>query len=160
MTDKASVPSFPILEIKAFVDATTVVLMGPHVEDLSNGDELYILGIGDTTIPGTAVRLVAPKATLEVTFVAQVYALARPPLEKVEIANPLAGFTAAADLFGSATRSVVRREPLTSDESQFLGNPGRKAVKVGDPVIKIHDLAEYLTWRGRPEQQGTASAQS
>lgn len=133
----SEVPGFPVLEIKAFVDASTVVLVGPKASQLKEGDELFVVGIADTNIPGTDLPLVAPKATLVVSFPAGVYVLARTPLKIVTV-----------DLISSFSTVLEKsqRPKLTTDSSQFIGNPGNRPVQVGDAVVPSGNLADYIKW--------------
>lgn len=144
MNESVLGPDFPLLEIKAFVDATTVVLVGHRTEELQEGDELYVLGIGDVNIPGTDMPLVTPKAKLEVTFPADVYALARSPAEITRVPRFLVSAALTEMMTG---QTVERREPLTKDESQFLGNPARKPVQIGDAVVPAKRIGDFIKWR-------------
>jgi hypothetical protein len=139
VTDVA-IPAFPLLEVVAFVDATTVILVGPHVEGLREGDELYVLGIGQALVPKTNIPLISPKANLVVTFPAGRYALARSPETQQKWAG--AYETLVQSLSGSAT--TVTRRKLTSDEGQFLGDPGKEPMRIGDQVIKKSDLGAFI----------------
>jgi hypothetical protein len=135
--------AFPILEIAAFVDPTTVVIVGHRVAYLKEGEELFVLGVGDINIPKTDVPLVVPKVSLEVTATAGVYAVARTPAEVTLVQNPMMTF--AAEVL-ERTQSIVRRQPLTKDDIQFLGNPAKTPVKVGDIVVVKSDLSKYIEW--------------
>ena len=140
-----SVPPIPVLEVVAFVDATTVVLTGHRVDELKEGDELYVLGIGFTVVPKVNVPLVAPKASLEVTFAPGPYVLAQSPAEKVQVGGDiLLSATRMAEMFGG--RTETRRRALTTDEKQFIGNPGKESVKVGDVAIRKRDLTQYIKY--------------
>jgi hypothetical protein len=148
VSSSTRLPEFPVLEIKAFVDATTAVLMGHRTHELEDGEELYVLGIGDTNIPGTDIPLITPKVKLEVTFPAQVYALARSTRESTGV-NLLGSFAASMETFS--------RAPLTRDESQFIGNPARRPVRVGDVVVPAKRLGEYIKWRAARPEEATAT---
>lgn len=143
-TDSALSPHFPVLKVTAFVDATTVVLVGVNMDQLGEGDELYILAFGDSIVPGASVPLVAPKAHVEVTFNAGAYILARSPLEPTLIA----GLEEVVSSLAGGSRMVSQRKRLTTDESQFLGNPARTQVKLGDIVVPVKRIADYMKWRG------------
>jgi hypothetical protein len=142
-------PPFPLLEVASFIDATTVVVVGHRVDDLTLNDELYVLAVGNSTVPKTNVPLIVPKARLEVTFLAGVYALARSAtIEKVKI--PGVDFEALTNPFGSlaVAKTVERRKPLTNDEKLFTGSPADgAAVVVGDTVVRADDIADYIKWR-------------
>jgi hypothetical protein len=135
-------PPFPILEIVSFVDVTTAVLVGPHVEMLKERDELYVLGIGATKVPKANVPLISAKVTLIVTFPAGPYALAQTPIETERVPSGLAALVYDV---GTATRRVQR--PLTKEENLFLGDPGKQPVKVGDTVIRKADLIAFIKYR-------------
>lgn len=140
---QGDVPTIPVLEVVAFVDATTAVLTGHRVEQLKEEDGLYVLGIGATVVPKVNVPLVAPKASLEVTFAPGPYVLARSPAEAVQVVGDFV-MPAITRLLGPKTE--YRRAPLTTDETQFIGHPGRGFVQIGDVVVRQSDLREYLEW--------------
>ncbi len=133
---------FPILEIAAFVDSTTAIVVGHRVAMLKEGDELYVLGIGEIDIPKAGVPLVVPKASLEVTASAGVYAVTRSPAEQTLVPSPLATY---AELF-ERMQTISRRNPLIKDDIQFLGNPAKAPVKIGDVVVLKDDLSKYVVW--------------
>lgn len=143
--NKADTTPPPVLEIVAFVDAMTAVLTGYHVDEVKEGDELYVLGIGITIVPKVNIPLVAPKASLEVTFAPGPYVLAQSRAYKVQVGDvPGATFARMAELIGP--RLENRRDALTTDEKQFIGNPGKTSVTLGDLVIRKTDLAAYIKW--------------
>ena len=92
--------------------------------------------------------MVVPKATLEVTAQAGSYAVARSPARRTEVPGPLASL--ATNWF-EQSHTVFRRQPLTKDDKQFLGNPARGGVKVGDVVVRKGDLSEYIEYRSKEE---------
>lgn len=138
-------PSFPVLEVASFIDATTVVLVGEHVDELEEGEELWILAVGNSTIPKAGVPLVVHKAKLEVTFPAGLYALARTPERTVTMPGPFATMGTLGSILAQATTTTTRAR-LTNDESQFTGSPAMKPVSVGDPVVRTGDVAKYIRW--------------
>lgn len=141
---KTDVPPFPILELVSFVDATTVILVGPRVDELRENDALYVLGIGSSVVPKTNVPLISAKARLVVTFPAGPYALARTPLETET--------SSAIDIaLMFQTRRSTRRQ-LTSAEHLFLGDPGKQPVQIGDTVIRVGDLPAYIRYRAESGQ--------
>jgi hypothetical protein len=134
-------PPFPLLEIVSFVDATTVVVVGPRVEELRDNDELYVLGIGKSIVPKTNVPLISSKATLVVTFPAGPYALARTPAVTIDT-GPFGSMAISL-----LSKTTVSRRPLTSDEKLFLGDPGKEPVQIGDKVIRKSDLMAFIRYR-------------
>ena len=145
-------PSFPVLEVASFIDATTVVLVGEHVDWLEEGEELWILAVGESTIPKAGVPLVVHKAKIEVTFPAGVYTLAKSPERTVRMQNSLADLIAQ-----TTTTTTTTRAKLTSDESQFTGSPAKKPVAVGDPVVRTKDVGNYIKWLAK-STPGTGGA--
>ena len=148
MTDVAP-PPFPLLEIVSFVDETTVILVGSRVDELRDGDALYILGIGRSVVPKANIPLISPKASLVVTFPAGPYALARTPETTTRAFSTLEALAAGLD-FQRAT--TVTRRKLTTDERIFLGDPGKEPVRVGDPVIRKADLGAFIRYRAETTQ--------
>jgi hypothetical protein len=80
------------------------------------------------------------KEVLEVTLSAGAYAIARTPVEEKQVA-----------MFGlenilSQMKTVERRPPLSVNEKEMLGNPGRRLVKVGDVVVPTNNIPNYVEW--------------
>lgn len=143
MDNNSTEPDFPILEIASFVDAHTAVLIGPHAEDVEEGDELYVLGIGFSVIPKVDVPLMAPKAKLEATFVPGPYVLAKAPVEKIETETSAAVIRRLLE----GVQLTERRQKLTTAEQFFLGDPGKEPIKIGDIVVRASDLKNYIQYR-------------
>ncbi len=139
-------PSFPVLEIVSFVDAYTAILVGPHVDRVKQGERLYVLGIGFSTIPKVNVPLIAPKAELETTFAAGVYVLAKTPLREFQTDIGMNVGAAMASLM-KGQHTYAAREKITNLENLFLGDPGKEPIKLGDVVIRTQDLAQYIAFR-------------
>ena len=146
-------PSFPLLEVVAIADTTTLIVAGPGVDKLTDGDELYILAVGEGLVPKTNAPFVIPKGKVEVTFPAGVYAIVRTPIE--EISQP-SSFAAIQYALGEATRLVSRRHPLEVDQAAMIGMPRKSPVKVGDPVVRTKDLASYIQYRAETAQETAA----
>ena len=143
MAQQKSKP-FDDLEIVAIIDSTTVAIAGSGSHNLKENDELYILAVGRSIVPKVDLPLVAPKGKVIVTFPAGYYVLARTPVEE----KYAAGFAiTAADIF--SPRVVERRAHLNVNENEMLGNPGRHGVRVGDPVVKVDELVNYIQWYGK-----------
>ena len=127
-TSKESEATFPVLKISAFVDAYTAVLTGHRTNDVAQGDELYVLAVGISLIPEVNVPLVVPKVTLEATFAAGLYVLAKASYETRTVDNSLGAAIRAFQ--GGPTQQRVR-PALTSAEHLFLGNPAKESLKLG-----------------------------
>jgi hypothetical protein len=134
-------PDFPLLEVVAISDATTLIVAGPGVDELAENDELYVVAVGESVIPKTDAPYVVPKAKLEVTFQAGVYAIARPPVEEVTVK------TSTYLALEAFTEKKVRRRPdLQVDEKQMIGAPKRGPIKIGDQVVRAGDLASFIAY--------------
>jgi hypothetical protein len=137
-------PMFPVLTVATFVDRTTAVLTGTRLDEFSDGDELYILGVGSTLVPGANVPLVVPKTTLEVTANAGHYLLARSLVQEKPVTIPGLSF-GLGEMLKDQVKTVYRRDPIV-DKFEFVGNPGALPAAPGDVVIRKNDLAAYLNW--------------
>ena len=140
MSQAQTVPPFPLLEIVSFVDAETAVVVGPHSEDIKEGDDLYILGIGFSIIPQANVPLIAPKARVQATFAAGPYVLVKSPAKEVTLDLMQKSFLGVSS-------SYFTRDKLSNAEQSFLGDPGREPIKIGDTVVRVKDLAAYIKYR-------------
>jgi hypothetical protein len=136
----AEAKSFLPMQVGQILDHTTVVVTGPGVAGLAPGQDLEILAVG-REIPNLGVPLVVSKATVEVESVAGLYLVARTKTSETEVSNspslPLIGTE-------SSTRAVTRREQLTVEDQNLVGNPARTPVRVGDPVIRPEDLPQFI----------------
>lgn len=141
---KNKLPDFPVLEISAFLDAATVTIVGHRVDFLMEGDELYVLGVGMLMVPKTDAPLVVPKATIEVVAQAGDYAVAKTPPRETLV--PI-GVAAMVRQLSEGLETQYRSQPLSRDETQFLGNPGHSRVSTGDLVIRKKDLVAYVDWK-------------
>jgi hypothetical protein len=124
----------PMMRVSDILDRTTLVIAGPGVEKLTVGEELHIFAVGKE-ISGLGIPLVVPKATVEVTSVAGVYAIARSP----EYTEKVSAF--ALDMFG---RTVSKRDALNVDEKSLKGNPGSAPIRPGDPAVQLSKLPELV----------------
>jgi len=133
----------PVFEVTTIADSTTIVIVGDGIDQLKDGEQLYILAVGEGVVPKTTAPFVMPKATVEVTFAAGVYAVVRPPTETQELPNAFSSFAVNLGL----PKSTTTRPKLNVDEKQTTGMPSRQ-IKVGDAVIRVKDLAQYIKQRG------------
>lgn len=138
--------------IAQILDSTTIVIVGNGVESLRPEEELQIVATG-LNIPGLNVPLVVPKAHVEVSNVAGLYALARTTTFTTQESSPnLASIGAAL----AGVRTVTKRRQLDVTESQVVGNPANKPVAVGDFVIRPDDLPRLVNFlqrqRARPSE--------
>lgn len=134
MTNK----TLPELEVTALLDRRTVVVGGRGLDVLHIGEQLLILAVGNP-LPGVGARLVMPKATVEVLQHAGAYVLAASPAQEEEVASSLSVF------MNRSTPKIVRRRPdMNVDEKAIIGNPANEPVRVGDPVIRPSDLADFV----------------
>jgi hypothetical protein len=123
-----------MMRVSEILDRTTIVIAGEGVESLTIGTELQVLAVG-RPLKGIGVPLLVPKANVEVTSVAGVYAIARSPVYTEQKS------TLVTDLF---SRSVTKRDALNVDESNLLGNPASAPIAKGDPVVRPNQLAELV----------------
>jgi hypothetical protein len=136
--------NFPVLEIVAISDATTLIVAGDGVGELREDEELYVLSVGQGKVPKTNAPLVFPKAKVEVTFAAGVYAIVRPPVEEFTVPSSFAAIEAI-----TGNRTVRKRRPLDVDEAAMIGRPRSGPIAVGDPVVRTKDLADYIQYLAR-----------
>jgi hypothetical protein len=126
------------MQVGQILDKTTVVVIGPGIVDVRPGEALQILAVG-REVPGVGAPLIIPKATIKVGNITSAYVIARTTTYEAEVSsNPF-------ELLGPTTRKVTRHYELTVDESKMIGNPASTPVTVGDPVIKLNDLARFIS---------------
>jgi hypothetical protein len=134
---------FQPMKVAQILDKTTVVITGDSVPSLSTGDRLWILAVG-REIPGVGLPLVVAKAAVEVTSIPGPYLVARTPTYEEETpSNPLYG-TLGSLGSQSKTKTITRRQVLTVEEKELIGNPSNTPVTVGDPVIRPADLQSFV----------------
>lgn len=144
MTTPDQMPDFPVLEISAFLDFSTVTLVGARVHFLEEGEELYVLGLSSVVVPKTSAPLVVPKATIEVIAQAGAYAVAKTPAKETLVPT---GTAALMRQLVDGLETQFKSQPLTKDESQFLGNPARSRISVGDTVVRKADFIRFVEWK-------------
>jgi hypothetical protein len=139
--------AFPLMQVSQILDKSTVVLTGDKLDDLTKGDELFILAKG-SNVGATGAPLYLPKATVEVdAIVPGHYLIAKSPTYEVEeTTNSLL----SGGVFGPQTRTVTKRATLRVTESELVGNPALTPVKVGDTVIRERDFGAFVTWMSGP----------
>ena len=125
-----------IFKISQILDRNTVAVTGAGIDELTEGQDLIILAVGKP-LPDTVVPLVVPKAQLEVTLAAGAYVLARPPEVTERIKSNL------LDMMSRETTHRVRPD-LSVADNDIGGNPARQPVRIGDIVIRKHDLKAYV----------------
>ena len=132
--------NFPVVELVSFVDAHTAVLVGHRSELLKEGDSLYVLGESDTLVPKINLPLITPKVRLEVTFPAGPYVIAKTPLQT----SITASYNEVIRQMVEGISKTESRPVLTKEEKLFLGDPGRRPVRIGDKAVRPKDLGEYI----------------
>lgn len=131
--------SFPVLSVLKILDKQTLVLAGSNLNQINIGSQLVVLAEGPRLEEIGGIPLVIVKAEIEVVEHAGKYLIASPPGREVKYESSLSAIAR-----GLGPTTVFTRPDLTIQEKDMIGNPSKRAVAIGDAVIRRKDLELYV----------------
>jgi len=132
-----------VLRVAQILDKHTIVATG-NASDINDGVQMLVLGEGGELPDGTP--LVIPKAKLRTRANAGSYVVLEneAKTEEKEVDIP----TFQTFRFSRTERIKIEvRQGLNVNEGDLSGNPGSRAIGIGDPVIRAVDFARYVAER-------------
>ncbi|MCP3099002.1 hypothetical protein LZ198_08940 [Myxococcus sp. K15C18031901] len=134
----------PILNVVRILDDRNLILVGSEIDKIREGEILAVLAVGPKIEEIGNVPLVVRKASVMVTTHAGGYIVASSPQEEettYESSNLMAVLGGK-----ERTKTVLVRRPLAVSEKDVMGNPARRPISIGDPVIRREDLREFVRY--------------
>ncbi|WNZ65183.1 hypothetical protein QEG98_17040 [Myxococcus sp. MxC21-1] len=132
----------PVLKVIRILDDKTLVVSGEGVERIAEREDLVVLAVGPKLEELGDIPLVVQKAYVVVTSHVGSYLIVAPPVEHETVQENSNWGALIGGRERTKTLSVRRALPVM--EKDVMGNPARRPIGVGDPVIRRSDLKEFV----------------